>query len=80
MQTSKATPRKPRSDADGFDVTVEHVVGSVSFTAGGDHPHVTAFRIIADADEDGVYRFPREDGSMQKVTVETVLPGIAGEA
>jgi hypothetical protein len=48
---------------DGFDVTVERVVGTVSLDGEGQFPpHVAAFMLIAEADEQGVFKYPMRDG------------------
>jgi hypothetical protein len=53
----------------GFDIVVERVVGSVAFGDGPLSPYQAAFEVIAQCGEEGVFRFPLEDGMC---TVEVV--------
>jgi hypothetical protein len=53
---------------EGFDVVC--TVGRVTFGDAGEHPHVAAFRLIAEHGAPGEYRFPNEDGGVTVVTVE----------
>jgi hypothetical protein len=56
---------------DGFDVTVETVIGHVHLDhEGEDPPHVAAFKVIALADQEGTFRYPMSDGRTCAVTVE----------
>lgn len=61
---SSKMPREAR----GFDVTC--VVGRVTFDEGDIPANVAAFMLIAQHGAEGVFTFPREDGSVQRVTVE----------
>lgn len=53
-----------------FSVVVEKVVGEI-FEGGDLSPHVAAFQLIGEVGEDGVYRFPSQDGKTVTVAVET---------
>jgi hypothetical protein len=48
---------------DGFDVTVETVVGRVDLGPDGQFPpHVAAFMLIAEFDQQGTFKYPMRDG------------------
>lgn len=67
--TSKMKPPVLRDGDTLFAVTIQQEIGTVVM-GGDEHPAVTAFRLIAMHGDDGVYRFPAEDGSIMVVTVE----------
>lgn len=72
-------PKTRRAYDDGvsgvlFDVTREIIVGSVLIGEGDLHPHAAAMAIIGDTMEEGVYRFPMEDGRTAEVSVRLVTP------
>jgi hypothetical protein len=54
--------------AQGFEVVVERVIGSVMFTdtAGSRHPVAAAMEVVAghmvESGDEGTYRFPMDDG------------------
>lgn len=59
---------------DGFRVVVERTVGEVRFGEGEKSPYQAAFEIIGGTGEEGVYRFPHEDGGHVVVSVEWGKP------
>lgn len=59
---ARTVEEAPPAYESGFAVVVEREVGYVSFGGGSVPPHVAAFQIIAEADEQGVYKFPMPDG------------------
>lgn len=60
----------PLINEDGFAVVIEKEVGRVRFGDGNHAPHEAAFLIIANAGEDGTFRFP---GPAEGVTVEVIV-------
>jgi hypothetical protein len=73
MTTAVHDPSKPYDDAgpDGFDVTC--VIGQVVFSeVGSMHPEGAAFLLIGEHGTQGVFTFPREDGSVCRVDVTHV--------
>lgn len=73
--SSKSRTRVALNDAGfatGFDVTVRHTIGHVSFEDRGDlNPREAAFLLIARHGEEGTYEFPgHAEGMTERVIVE----------
>ena len=68
--TESMLHRDDLGDVRGFDVVVERSVGHVSFDGDGQYPpHVAAFMLIAEADEQGTFKYPMQDGRVCVVDV-----------
>jgi hypothetical protein len=70
--TAEAVPERPRTA--GFDITC--VIGHVDIDpyGEGEPAHVVAFKLIAEHDSPGVYKFPMADGRTCVVGVDYALP------